>query len=95
MDLIKTRLIESVFWRRRDGRKDKRTLRSAMVLDPLLSVALAARRRKADAPKNANRTGEGDGQMKASVLFGAGWENDSLEVLWRDAGRVFCRLCAA
>ena len=23
--------------------------------------------------------------MKASVLFGAGWENDSLEVLWRDA----------
>ena len=31
--------------------------------------------------------------MKASVLFGAGWENDSVEVLWRDAGRVFCRLC--
>jgi len=30
--------------------------------------------------------------MKASVLFGAGWENDSIEVLWRDAGRVFCRL---
>lgn len=30
--------------------------------------------------------------MKASVLFGAGWENDSLEVLWQDAGRVFCRL---
>ena len=30
--------------------------------------------------------------MKASVLFGAGWENDSLEVLWRDAGRAFCRL---
>ena len=30
--------------------------------------------------------------MKASVLFGAGWEDDSLEVLWRDAGRVFCRL---
>jgi hypothetical protein len=29
--------------------------------------------------------------MKASVLFGTGWENDSLEVLWRDAGRVFCR----
>ena len=20
------------------------------------------------------------------------WENDSIEVLWRDAGRVFCRL---
>src|SRR5581483_9508992 len=39
---------------------------------------------------NANRTG--DGQMKASVLFGAGWENDSLEVLWRDAGRAFCRM---
>jgi hypothetical protein len=33
------------------------------------------------------------GKMKASMLFGAGWENDSLEVLWRDAGRVFCRLC--
>jgi PAS domain S-box-containing protein len=32
------------------------------------------------------------GKMKASILFGAGWENDSLEVLWRDAGRVFCRL---
>jgi serine/threonine protein kinase len=30
--------------------------------------------------------------MKASVLFGAGWENDSLELLWRDAGRAFCRL---
>ena len=30
--------------------------------------------------------------MKASVLFGTGWENDSVEVLWRDAGRVFCRL---
>ena len=30
--------------------------------------------------------------MKASVLFGAGWENDSVEVLWRDAGRAFCRL---
>ena len=29
--------------------------------------------------------------MKASVLFGAGWENDSVEVLWRDAGRIFCR----
>jgi hypothetical protein len=30
--------------------------------------------------------------MKASVLFGAGWQDDSLEVLWRDAGRAFCRL---
>ena len=30
--------------------------------------------------------------MKTSVLFGAGWENESLEVLWRDAGRAFCRL---
>ena len=30
--------------------------------------------------------------MKASALLGAGWEGDSLEVLWRDAGRVFCRL---
>ena len=30
--------------------------------------------------------------MKASILFGAGWENDSVEVLWRDAERVFCRL---
>jgi len=29
--------------------------------------------------------------MKASV-FGAGWENDSLEVLWRDVGRAFCKL---
>ena len=25
--------------------------------------------------------------MKASVLLGAGWEDDSLDVLWRDAGR--------
>ncbi len=31
--------------------------------------------------------------MKASVLFGVGWEDDSVEVLWRDSGRVFCRLC--
>ena len=30
--------------------------------------------------------------MKASALFGAGWEHDSLEVLWQDAGRAFCRL---
>ena len=30
--------------------------------------------------------------MKASVLLGAGWEDDSLEVLWRDADRAFCRL---
>jgi PAS domain S-box-containing protein len=30
--------------------------------------------------------------MKASALLGAGWENDSLEVLWGDAERVFCRL---
>lgn len=30
--------------------------------------------------------------MNASVLFGAGWDNDSLEVLWRDAGRAFCGL---
>lgn len=29
--------------------------------------------------------------MKASVLFGPGWD-DSLEVLWRDSGRAFCRL---
>jgi hypothetical protein len=29
--------------------------------------------------------------MKASVLFGPGWD-DSLEVLWQDAGRVFCSL---
>jgi hypothetical protein len=30
--------------------------------------------------------------MKASVLLGAGWEDDSLEVLWRDTSRAFCRL---
>ncbi|MGH9693142.1 MAG: serine/threonine protein kinase, partial [Bryobacteraceae bacterium] len=30
--------------------------------------------------------------MKASALLGAGWENESLEVLWEDAERVFCRL---
>lgn len=30
--------------------------------------------------------------MKASTLFGAGWENDSVEVLWREPGRLFCRL---
>jgi hypothetical protein len=27
------------------------------------------------------------GKMKASVLLGVGWENDSLEMLWRDADR--------
>ena len=32
--------------------------------------------------------------MKASVLFGAGWEDDSLEVLWRDAGRVLLQTLA-
>jgi len=30
--------------------------------------------------------------MKASVLFGSGWESDFLEVLWQDTERVFCRL---
>jgi PAS domain S-box-containing protein len=30
--------------------------------------------------------------MKASALFGAGWEHDSVDVLWQDAGRAFCRL---
>jgi PAS domain S-box-containing protein len=30
--------------------------------------------------------------MRASALLGTGWENDSLEVLWEDAERVFCRL---
>jgi hypothetical protein len=30
--------------------------------------------------------------MQASALFGAGWEHDSVEVLWHDAGRAFCRL---
>src|SRR6266849_3384672 len=39
-----------------------------------------------------NRAADGDGQMKASALFGPDWENDSLEVLWQDSGRVFCRL---
>jgi predicted ATPase/transcriptional regulator with GAF, ATPase, and Fis domain len=33
-----------------------------------------------------------DEQMKASAWFGAGWENESIEVLWQDAGRAFCRL---
>ncbi len=51
-----------------------------------------AERIAVDSPLNANRTGEGDGKMKASALFGAGWENDSLEVLWRDAGRAFCKV---
>ena len=30
--------------------------------------------------------------MQASALFGADWEGDSVEVLWHDAGRAFCRL---
>ncbi|MDB4890533.1 MAG: histidine kinase [Gemmatimonadetes bacterium] len=30
--------------------------------------------------------------MKASELFGAGWENDTVDVLWQDADRVFCKL---
>ncbi len=30
--------------------------------------------------------------MKASALFGAGWEDESVEVLWTDTERVFCRL---
>ena len=30
--------------------------------------------------------------MKASILFGAGWENDSVEVLWRDPRLVFCKV---
>jgi hypothetical protein len=30
--------------------------------------------------------------MKASVLFGPGWEKDFVEVLWRDSGLAFCKL---
>jgi PAS domain S-box-containing protein len=30
--------------------------------------------------------------MKASALFGAGWEDESVEVLWKDGERLFCRL---
>jgi len=30
--------------------------------------------------------------MKASALFGAGWEHESVEPLWQDARRAFCRL---
>jgi PAS domain S-box-containing protein len=30
--------------------------------------------------------------MKASILLGEGWENDHVEMLWRDPERVFCRL---
>lgn len=30
--------------------------------------------------------------MKASVLLGASWEDEAAEVLWRDPGRIFCRL---
>jgi len=31
-------------------------------------------------------------QMQASALFGAGWEHESVEVRWQQAGRAFCRL---
>src|SRR5215204_7771979 len=34
----------------------------------------------------------GDPTMKASALFGAGWEDESVEVLWKDSERAFCRL---
>ena len=50
MDLIKTRLIESVFAGGGEmGARISGLYWSATVLDPLLSVALAARHRKADA----------------------------------------------
>ena len=29
--------------------------------------------------------------MKASALLGAGWEDESVEVLWKDRERIFCR----
>ena len=51
MDLIKTRLIESIFARGGETSAGMRALdRSATVLGPLLSASPAARRRKADAP---------------------------------------------
>jgi hypothetical protein len=50
MDLIKTRLIESVVAGGGEmGARMSALDWSATVLDPLLSVSLAARRRKADA----------------------------------------------
>jgi hypothetical protein len=50
VDLIKTRLIESVFAGGGEmGARISGLYWSATVLDPLLSVALAARHRKADA----------------------------------------------
>jgi hypothetical protein len=30
--------------------------------------------------------------MKASAMLGTDWEGDSLQVLWADTERVFCRL---
>src|SRR5690348_4363316 len=44
------------------------------------------------AGRQCNRAAKGNGQMKASALFGPGWEHEPLEVLWQDAGRAFCRL---
>src|SRR5574342_483745 len=43
------------------------------------------------AEPHSPRAAEMDEQMQASALFGAGWEHDSIEVLWQDAGRAFCR----
>jgi hypothetical protein len=77
MDLSKTRLIESVF----AGGGEIRTLdRSATVLVPIAERIARDSSSQGGRSSNANRTGEGDGQMEASVLFGTGWENDSLEV---------------
>ena len=51
MDLIKTRLIESVFAGGGEmGVRMRALARSATVLGPLLSESLAARPRKSDAP---------------------------------------------
>ena len=40
----------------------------------ILRTRLAGNGSGPAAQRNPNRTGEGDGQMKASVLVGAGWD---------------------
>jgi hypothetical protein len=78
MDLIKTLDRVDIRGRGRGGRKGARTRPVGNGSGPVAERMAGCPSSQGGRPSNASRTEEGAGQMKASVLFGAGWENDSL-----------------
>jgi hypothetical protein len=66
------------------------------MLKPATSGPIVSNRRMSANANQRNGLNPGQkerGHIKASALLGVGWENDPVDVLWRDAGHVFCGLC--